>query len=315
MTEARTATLDALRRWAATNRADLLAAAWRAGNTNITELAGIIGRGRDVVYADLAARGINPKTDRLEPPTVPTADFTVLPVPGWRHPNLIELAKKKTFLGVEYRLQTKPFTGEEPEPDLPAEWSGTHPTEEHLPESWKPAAQRDEEIRIIRKEWAKAHFTYRVGLLLRDPYLSYGSKDAAHYWDQYVTARDKLEEAYTALDTTPDTMWRSALLRIIDAKQPAKDAARRWDQVAEKFAVLDDWLLRRIGEENHPGRHSALTTAAKTHGVDISGWTISYCDDYQNEYDYGNTAAAHIQNIIKEGDRRIAAVKEYVEQD
>jgi hypothetical protein len=63
--------MTALRAWAEPGlRARLLKAAWDAGNQNINELAEAAGVDRKTVYADLAAEGINPKTDRTQGGTV-----------------------------------------------------------------------------------------------------------------------------------------------------------------------------------------------------------------------------------------------------
>ncbi|MER6109368.1 hypothetical protein [Streptomyces hirsutus] len=70
MTE-RERTLSALRAWAEPGlRARLLKAAWDAGNQNINELAEAARVDRKTVYADLAAEGIDPKTDRTRGETV-----------------------------------------------------------------------------------------------------------------------------------------------------------------------------------------------------------------------------------------------------
>ncbi|MGY4973481.1 hypothetical protein ACWGCC_30440 [Streptomyces nigrescens] len=57
----RYAALDALRAWSAPGRrADLIAAAWQAGETTISALAEAARISRPTVYADLRARGIDP---------------------------------------------------------------------------------------------------------------------------------------------------------------------------------------------------------------------------------------------------------------
>lgn len=59
--------LDALRDWAvradqlASDRADLMAAAWRAGGRNVAELGRSAGVSRDTVCSDLRSRGIDPR--------------------------------------------------------------------------------------------------------------------------------------------------------------------------------------------------------------------------------------------------------------
>jgi len=65
-TDIKKATLDAVSAWPRQrdrlpeHRADLLAAAWWAGNHNVTELARASDTARDTVYRDLRARGIDP---------------------------------------------------------------------------------------------------------------------------------------------------------------------------------------------------------------------------------------------------------------
>jgi len=60
------ATLDAVSAWPRQrdrlpeHRADLLAAAWWAGNHNVTELARAADTSRDTVYRDLRSRGVDP---------------------------------------------------------------------------------------------------------------------------------------------------------------------------------------------------------------------------------------------------------------
>ena len=63
--DAKQATLDALSGWASrrdqqSERADLLAAAWWAGNRNVAELARATGVSRQTIYSDLNSRGIDP---------------------------------------------------------------------------------------------------------------------------------------------------------------------------------------------------------------------------------------------------------------
>ncbi len=284
--DARTATLDALRHWAAQSRATLVAAAWRAGNRNITELATAAGCGRDAIYADLRAHAIDPRTDREEPavPTT-TTDPDVLPIPGWRHPNLIEvrITSRNPAYGPNYQVITTPFRPDDPEPKLPAEWDGVHPTEGN-PATTNPNVraryrQRLTELGLVRKAWARDRFTHQVAAALRRPDGTYPETTCAEVWAAYATARTALTAAYAAMDTTPDNMWRSALLRIVDAKTAALDAAQRWDTAAAALAELDNWLLGQLGERDHPTH--ALRDAAATHGVDTTTWLIG------GSYDYG----------------------------
>ena len=71
MPDIQTATLDAVSAWPRQrdrlpeHRADLLAAAWWAGNHNVTELARAAEISRDTVYSDLRSRGIDPMARHL----------------------------------------------------------------------------------------------------------------------------------------------------------------------------------------------------------------------------------------------------------
>lgn len=70
-TDIKKATLDAVSAWPRQrdrlpeHRADLLAAAWWAGNHNVTELARASDTSRDTVYRDLRSRGIDPMARHL----------------------------------------------------------------------------------------------------------------------------------------------------------------------------------------------------------------------------------------------------------
>ncbi len=66
--------MAALRAWSAPGRRDdLIAAAWRAGEHSVVALQRAAGvASRQTIYTALAGRGINPDTDRTEPPTMTT---------------------------------------------------------------------------------------------------------------------------------------------------------------------------------------------------------------------------------------------------
>ncbi|PNG22442.1 hypothetical protein C1J00_09565 [Streptomyces cahuitamycinicus] len=70
--------MAALRAWAEPGlRARLIKAAWDAGNQNINELTEAARVDRKTVYADLAAEGIDPKTDRTQGGTPVIESITV----------------------------------------------------------------------------------------------------------------------------------------------------------------------------------------------------------------------------------------------
>jgi hypothetical protein len=325
---AKTAALDALTRWSATARDELVAAAWRAGNRNITELARAAGRHRQAIYDDLRKHGIDPTTDREEPPTMP-ADTTEVPVPGWRHPSLISVTKDKNRWGygnVSYVIT--PFTGDEDQPELPSEWRYGHRPDE--PDMTLHDARR-QEIGWVRKAWADARFLRVFKALYKRPAhsdrdltliedflransayasayssnhpLGYDDKTAGDVWDAYTTARDELTAAYQAMKTQPDTLWRAGLGRIVDATETAEKAARDWDALAQDFWKIASWYNGTFDSGSEPGEHRALSEVAKTAGVNADDWLISYPGDYRGDSFFTSDATAKGQtaNIIKKG--------------
>jgi hypothetical protein len=230
--------------------------------------------------------------------------FASVPVPGWRHPHLLDVRTRKTkLLGHQDGVVIKPFTGHEPEPVLPKGWDMVREGED-----WRPVTQRQKEIGFVHDEWAKAAFEVKVGALLKQVD-RYGGSPAAQVWEQFEQARDALTAAYAALRATPDGMWRAALVRIVEAKATARAAAKSWDSVAEQFARLDEQLLDAVGEEQYPG--NAIGLAAAKHGVDVSGWLFGGVSDYRRSSWTSPTAARLVELKVEAGDALIAAVQEY----
>ncbi|MET7996962.1 hypothetical protein ABZU76_39415 [Amycolatopsis sp. NPDC005232] len=82
----RVAALAALISWAerrknlSSDRADLMAVAWRTGTRNVAELARVARVSRDTVYADLAARGVDPgKRDDESAENLPEGEGVLSP--------------------------------------------------------------------------------------------------------------------------------------------------------------------------------------------------------------------------------------------
>ena len=325
-TDAKAAALAALAQWSATSRDELVAAAWRAGNRNIAELARAACRNRQAIYEDLRKHGIDPTTDREEPLTMPTNTIEI-PAPGWRHPSLISVTQEKNRWGVgNLTYVIEPFTGDEDEPQLPSEWSYRS---DDLDET------RQKEIAWVRKAWADARFLRLFKALYKRPGnydkdqslienflrerrgqfasnlnnhpLGWDDKTADDVWTAYTTARDELAAAYEAMKSQPDTMWRAGLGRIVDATEPAEEAADAWDNLAQDFWKIATWYNSTFDTYSDPGQPSALREVAKKAGVNADDWLISYPEDYHSSYRPSDAiAAGQIAIIIKKGQEWLA---------
>lgn len=317
--DAKAATLAALATWSASSRDQLVAAAWRAGNRDITELARAARRGRQAIYQYLQKHGINPPTDRQEPPVTQTAP-TDVPVPGWRHPNLTSLTVREQWGQTKFSFTIAPFTGDEPEPQVPEQWQGKGPGES----DWNQSSARVEETRMVRRAWAQARYE-RLFKALYDPrqeaqlladhmrqhrqgiHSSYHpvgyTGTAGDVWAAHVAARDALAAAYEAMKTQPDNEWRAGLGRIVDRTEPAEKAARNWDDVAYAFVQITDWYCGYVGSYDWDGTQHAIEQTGKKLGLDVNGWVVAYdLSSYNNRTsEYADTAGAEIVKIINAG--------------
>lgn len=318
--------LAALAAWSLTSRHELVAAAWRAGNRNLAELARVARVGRQAIYQDLERHSIKPTTDREEPPVVhqtPTA--TPVPVPGWRHPHLTSVTATPSYGGyVSYVYTVAPFTGAEPEPAIPDDRTGwTEEDADGFDARWR-------EIKWVRAEWAKARYRRLFAALyqpgkdsrLLDEFdqerhperyrgVSYSSRyshpvgysgTAGDVWRTYATARDALAAAYEAMKTQPDNQWRAGLGRIVDCTEPAKTAARDWDRVAEAFVDATQWYGGYSHPDTRPAPATVVHETGKALGLDVAGWKIAYeVEDYRSGRSYDGTAAAEVRLIIEAG--------------
>jgi len=305
-------TLRDLAAYAAIRRSDLVAAAWRAGNRDVPQLAEAARVNRSTIYVDLAAHDIDPREERKMPEAVE------IPPPGWRHPNLTRVVRVPAPLGqVRYEYTfARPFTRRDPDPatvESQSDRGGVRTMDD--------VYQADRERREVRHRWALDVLPALVRSLLDGgsvPEIGVHAvwsddQKPASRWVAYAATRDALTAAYRELDATPDTMWRAALLRVHDAKQPAVDAAHAWDQAGVKFAKLAGWLRGKLDSERYPVEWKEVEKAAEACGVDISGWAIGDVDDYERSGWDGRPASPavrEISEIISKGDARIRAVAE-----
>lgn len=217
--------MAALRDWSKPGRrADLLAAAWQAGETNVSALAEAARVSRPTVYADLRSRGIDP--DHRPKGTSVITNLSPLDIEG--------------FTGVAERLDAE-FDA------ALRRWAAEHPTatkEEGQTEGMRLAALMDTSYRYADVRDRLAHEQVARAerdRLLHQVELRWEALSTAAAWlaahHAYVLAVD---EARIAID-----MWR----------ERAETAARRPFFCS---SPRDEAAYRQIQEAGHPTLEQAL---------------------------------------------------------
>jgi hypothetical protein len=179
---------------------------------------------------------------------------TTDPLAGLHHPHYLRVERQGSYRQFVFR----PFTGEEPAPDNDDQIYATHRT------TLGPdlAQELADEYRVARKQWQIARFKTALRPL---------AKEAPPLWNAYVTAKAAMEETFAAFDTTPDTMWKSQILKLSRAHEAAGEAAARWDAHGERMAALADEHLSGVSVTR-----ALIQEAAAEAGVDSSDWAIEY---------------------------------------
>ncbi|MFE4177153.1 hypothetical protein ACFRR7_34820 [Streptomyces sp. NPDC056909] len=173
----------------------------------------------------------------------------------YHHPHFRGLSKD-TFDRVAFDFM--PFTGAEQEPTPP----GTFWRDAFL-----SAAARD----FLSAEYRLAHDLWRDAKYVRELKAAAAGADAL--WRRYVTARQEMDTAFTALETTADTHWRSAVSTLVTAQDTARAAADRWDEAAGKIAAVHDTFL--YSDLSHDAAYLRA-------GVDPAGWVVGSAYDYRD---------------------------------
>ncbi|MEU0031993.1 hypothetical protein, partial [Streptomyces sp. NPDC006335] len=222
--------MAALRDWSKPGRrADLLAAAWQAGETNVSALAEAARISRPTVYADLRSRGIDPDH---RPKGNSVITISPLDIEG--------------FTGVGERLDTE-FDA------ALRRWAAEHPTatrEEGQTEGRRLAALMDTTFRYADVRDLLAHEQVARAerdRLLHQVELRWEALSTAAAWlaahHAYVLAVD---EARIAID-----MWRERAEAAL--KRPFFCASGR-----------EDAAYRQIQEAGHPALEQALADLDRT---------------------------------------------------
>ncbi|GHA83220.1 hypothetical protein [Streptomyces chryseus] len=158
----------------------------------------------------------------------------------------------------ELRFTFKPFSGAEEEPQMPRTvWDdNTLSTEAR--------ELLDVEFRTARRAWMDAAYVHQ---------LKAAAKDAAPAWTAYAEARDAMNRLWNDLETTPSTMWKAAVSRLVAAQEATAKAAKVWDEYAPDIAQVHRRFL-----------HSRLypSGAYAEAGIPAAQWVIGDVEDYQS---------------------------------
>lgn len=188
-----------------------------------------------------------------EPVLSPAADIA-----RYCHPHYVR-AEAAPFGTVTYYF--RPFTGREARPEMPKEaWSDpalTHGQKREL----------DAQYTVAASLWSQNWLRIQAAPVLHR---------AAPLWQVWQEAEALLRETFEAFRHSPDGMWRAQLLRLTEAEETALAAATAWDTAAEELSLLAA-EQRRAATEEHELK---LTAVATELGLDASGWTIHWPDDY-----------------------------------
>lgn len=217
-------------------------------------------------------------------------------IPEWHHPHFVSAEDQG---GLYTRYTFKPFTGDEPEPDVPASvndafsaaWDAYDRARDMVERSavsraWS-AAER--EARAANTMWQVARHNRRAVELLQK---------VAPLVTAYQQAKAQSVNAYESLHATPDGFWQAKLLTLTQLREKALEAARQLGSVSNELATVYYGLPERVLE--------MLPTQAeleKTAGVDLGDWYP------QESYSYGESPDTHtLKELFAEQDKRIAQV-------
>jgi hypothetical protein len=222
---------------------------------------------------------VTPDPDQQEEePVNATAAADLTP---FHHPHFLDGRRDTEYrYGARYFFRLRPFTGCEPEPDMPdGLWNQLSEDNYRLLRA---------EYRLAYELWAQARFRRDVTPMLRA---------AVPVWQEYERARNAMAAAFAAFWETSDIQWRAQILRLTDAHAQAVAAARNWDDVAASLARAQHEHLRDVGEEHE------LDLRDVAADLDISRWDIDTVDAYTSSWSPKPAAGAVREEIERQKSR------------
>ena len=222
-------------------------------------------------------------------------DTATPPIPVWHHPHFI--AAETRYGSTSYRF--KPFTGDEPEPAVPASvndafsaaWDAydrARDTDERgaVSRAWSAA---EHEARAANTMWQVARYNRSyIGML----------QQVAPFVAAFQAAKQVAVDTYESLHATPDGFWQAKLLTLTEQRSAALEAARKLDEQSGGLTNTYNGLPERVLQElPFPAE---LEKAA---GVDFGDWGP------QESYGYGDGPdTSALKRLFAEQDEKIAEV-------
>lgn len=179
----------------------------------------------------------------------------------YHHPHFISLELIEKAYGQQLKLQHVLFAGTETEPRRPEASYGDRAL------SSEDSSILSNEYRGLYNAWATASYRHQAVPLL---------EKAAPVWKAYGRARKAMDSLFAEFWETADTQWKAQTLKLTDTHTGALAAARAWDETAGPLATLYYEHMRAVSEEHE----LPLDELGRELGLDMSGWSIEYPDDY-----------------------------------
>jgi hypothetical protein len=217
----------------------------------------------------------------------PESPATLIDLPRWRHRDRISPDG-----AAEFRFQR--FNRYEPRPEIPDRLAVVREQAraQNHPDVEKWWLSILDEASAAREAWARDLHRAKVTESL------HGLADA---WPQWLAARQAADDAYTALERTPDGFWRAALLALATARRAARALAQQVDQYGRNIADCDR-EYRRVCDV------PSWKQYASDAGINLPGWELHERDDYQASAwsdGTGNPTLDELNRVIVEQDERI----------
>ncbi|MEU8023709.1 hypothetical protein AB0B88_15990 [Micromonospora haikouensis] len=154
-------------------------------------------------------------------------------------------------------------------------------------ERWKRIS---DEAYAAREAWAHDRHRHDVVDSLRQ---------IADLWPKYAAAKQAADDAYTALERTPDGFWRAALLTLTTARKTARDLAKAVDVHGRTIANGPDSEYSGVCDLPDWQHY------AKTEKIDVAGWRPHDPEEYGDNWNTYHPTCSDLDREIERQDELI----------
>ncbi len=200
----------------------------------------------------------------------------------WHHPHYIG---EDDHWGVR-RIKFKPFTGDEPEPVMP---DGIDAAFDRGDRAARAEFSRiASEVEAARIMWVLAQHKRSVLAVIDEAQPALQRSRATRY---------QVNNLFASLAETADNNWRSTIMRLMQAREDALDAARVLDEYTYRLDQISDWVYVQRAAERADSEYSIAAAA----GYDMVGWDTAW-DDGEGSLEN------KLRKAYAEQDRQIRAI-------